>query len=485
MPQGDELAEVKTRYGVLTTPDIQRDMIGRFLQHYGEWGWDEAGFVASVLSEGARILDVGAFLGTFGLGVARRASVDFVCFVEANTAVTAALACNVQRNSIGTSLVVDALVGDAHTQPHPGYADTANLGSTSFADDAAGAVTIDAPAAVTTLSRLRAEHGPFDLVKLDTEGMELPILQEDADHLSRGETTLWVECNENSRSLRVAELLLSWGLDVYYFAFPVHNPDNLRGATTSIFPMAYEAGLLAAPKRPPSMDAELAAHRCILQPIWSVEDLRAVMWRTPRWGLPEWEGRGAEQVAALAGRALRGDSYDVFLGPDWAPGEMLWRQLQALETKFRSVEAMAFERLDALQASHQRCAQIEADLRAVETLAVERLAELEEERARCTRAEAALASASALALDRLADLGRMKERATALHDQAAAELRLQRDRAEQAERLLAAVQQSTTWRLVRPIQRLVGAHPFLHRVLRGGRKAAGTLARRTFVRTSN
>ena len=58
--------EVETRYGTLSLPDVEADIVGRYLSRYGEWGWDEVRFVAGTLpSEGARVLDVGAFVGTF------------------------------------------------------------------------------------------------------------------------------------------------------------------------------------------------------------------------------------------------------------------------------------------------------------------------------------------------------------------------------------------------------------------------------------
>jgi hypothetical protein len=55
---------VETRYGQLRIPGGE-DVISLFLARYGEWAWDETGFVASVLTEGARVLDAGAYVGTF------------------------------------------------------------------------------------------------------------------------------------------------------------------------------------------------------------------------------------------------------------------------------------------------------------------------------------------------------------------------------------------------------------------------------------
>ena len=179
-------------------------------------------------------------------------------------------------------------------------------------------------------------------------------MRADAEYLAQGGTTIWVECSEDPRSFAIAELLLSWGLDLYYFAFPAHNPDNQRGDPVPIFPLAYEAGLLAAPRVPPTLDNTLRAHRCILRQVHSIDELKDAMWRTPRWGMLEWLGAGPEEVAALAGRALRGETFDDYLTPSWSPAgapvEVLGRRINAAE---KSIE-IERERADTAEAALAR-----------------------------------------------------------------------------------------------------------------------------------
>jgi hypothetical protein len=90
------LTKVETRYGTLQVLDVENDVVGRFLQRYGEWGWDEVRFVASVLPDRARVLDIGAYLGTFGLGIALQKPLAFLCLVEANPSVIPQLKANVR-----------------------------------------------------------------------------------------------------------------------------------------------------------------------------------------------------------------------------------------------------------------------------------------------------------------------------------------------------------------------------------------------------
>jgi FkbM family methyltransferase len=342
------LAETKTRYGVMTAPDVQTDIIGRFLQHYGEWAWDEAVFVGSVVNAGARILDVGAYLGTFGLGLSAQTALGYVCFVEANPTLISALRKNVTRNLPISHVVVNALAIGNQNPTVFAHTEAGNLGSTSFLSDASGELSVEAPRCLMTLSQLYEQYGPFDLIKLDIEGAELDVLRHALEFLCAERLTLWVECNEAPLSLEIAELFLSRELDVFYFAFPSHNPDNFNAVDNAIFPFAYEAGLLVSPRKTPLLSEQLAKHGCVLCPVLAVEDLRAALWVTPRWGMSEWHGKTLGQVAALAGRTLRGDDYASFLTAGWEPPkQMLWEKIDFLTEALarREAEAKDYEQM--------------------------------------------------------------------------------------------------------------------------------------------
>jgi FkbM family methyltransferase len=505
---------IDTRYGRLTATG-ERDIVGRFLMRCGEWAWDEASFVASVLPENARVLDVGAFLGTFGLGLALRERLDFLCLVEANPTVVPLLRANIDSNVTLHAVVVNAMVTGSPTVPRAGQSDPTNLGATSFADETATPESAMLPERAMTLAQLRAEYGDFDLIKLDVEGMEQEILRGDCEHLGRGGTTLWVECNECLQSLDLATMLLSWGLDIYYFAFPSHNPDNFRGADEPIFPWAYEAGLLVAPRAPPQLDAALVAHHCILRPVKTVEDLREALWRTPRWLPTELAHADAPELAAAASRALRGQDYDHFLlaGAEAPPAESIWDRQHATEAGLARAQELALERLDQLQSERARREATEAGLARAQELALERLDQLQSERVRREAAEAGLARVEALAFERLDQLQQEHNRREAadrrLADMAScalarlAEIGIERERADRAaERIVAAeaavadaktaiacaeaghraaaqkaadIEMAVLWRLALPINNFVSARPRLHGALRRARTIRAVL----------
>lgn len=196
------MLSVDTRYGLLSVPEIEEDVVGRFLARYGEWAWDEAVFIASVLPEGARIPDLGAFVATFGLELDPLRKLGGLAFVEANPSAFARLRVNAEALALAPAVSMSAIVAtDRMAELRAGRSMAGNLGSTSFAPSVPGAVVSRRPECVVTLADIRAEHGPFDLIKLDLEGMEREVVASDAKELSSGRTTLWLECNESRASL--------------------------------------------------------------------------------------------------------------------------------------------------------------------------------------------------------------------------------------------------------------------------------------------
>ncbi len=479
---------VETRYGPIFAP-AGDELITRFLLRCGEWAWDEVEFVASTVPDGARVLDAGAFLGTFSLGLALNKRLSFLCAVEGNSQIVPFLKDNIRGNTEVPAVFVDAMLSEGPTAPRRGRFTSSNLGSTSFATG----VDRDNPGEYATrsvtLAQLRSEYGEFDIIKLDVEGMEREILRGDRDYLVDGATTLWIECNEGLEALRLVEMLLSWKLDVYYFAFPSHNPDNFRGEREPICPWIYEAGLLVRPGNPPCLNPALSAHGCILRTIDTVGALEEAMWCTPRWLPAGLAHADAVELAAVAGRALRGQSRDNFLVVDTAYEEStskhtIREKWFRIEEALTNVEALSLARGEQFDLEGARLAERER-VSAVKALALELANKAQHERACRESAENRLAESTAFGLARQADLGREREEAQRTLAEADARLRqlqeeAQRAMAEADTRLEAALQQradvqarldtverAIVWRLATPIHNFLGNHPVLQKSVRG------------------
>ncbi|WP_158744086.1 FkbM family methyltransferase [Acidisphaera sp. L21] len=422
---------------MMDIPQDDHDLVGRFLASSGEWAFDETSFVAACLPDAPRVMDGGAFLGTFGLGLGLIKPLGFLCAVEANATALALLQSNLRRNACMPMEIIGALLAGPNTQPQPGHADPANLGSASYGDSAAEGIALPHPAASMTLAALRERFGPFDLIKLDIEGMERDVLLGDAEYLARGTTSLWVECNEHSRSLDLGSLLLSWDLDLFYFAFPSHNPDNFRGSNDQLLPWAYEAGLLAAPKIKPRLSEQLTAHRCILRPIRSREELEEAMWFTPRWLPQELADANPTTLAAVASRALSGQARDVFMRANvQLDGLSIWERLERTQDGLAQAQALLTSLTGELETErHIR--------HEVEQLAISRLAEMNGERQLRTDAEAvAAASAGELAQERA-----LRDEAEAVVKARASEFLHERNLRHEAETRAAAAMSAALLRL--------------------------------------
>jgi len=457
------MPEIATRYGRLSVADTASDMIGRCLLRYGEWAQLEIRFVASAIrSPAARICDIGAFVGTFGLGLAQLRSLSGLVFVEPNAIVTPMLRTNARLARGIEPIVVEAAIG-VPADTHAASYEPGNLGSFSFALPAGGGRV----AAVCTvpsigLGQLRREHGPFDLVKIDAEGSATSILAGDADGLRQGDCCYWIACDETSDSLEVCGLLLGAGLRLQYFAYPSFSPSNFLKDPEPIYPYAYEAGLWASREASAQLDSALADEGCLLVPITRVEDLRLALWRTPRFGLPEWQGQPAPVLAALAGRALRGEDWETFPAAEAPPPLISVARLRGQIAEAET--ALTAERLAFSTRLAEAVAALAAEREAKAALLVELEAAHEaEERARQIHAAAEILVADA------------QERALCSEDlQRAAEAR-----ASLAEAIVAAVVNSTTWRVTGALRTWLAARPRLARSLKAALRPVNRRLRMT------
>ncbi|MEA1647531.1 FkbM family methyltransferase [Nitrospirillum sp. BR 11164] len=371
-----QVQEVETRYGRLQVVDPENDLISRFLATYGEWGSCETRFVAANLADGAAVADIGAFLGTFGLGVAGLRPLRALCCVEANSSTFPLLHHNIAANkpaSLEAAVALGAIVGPAGDLPGEASMIPGNAGSFSLAtaaDD--NRVAIPVAAHHMTLAALRQEHGPFDLIKIDVEGLELAILRDDQEFLETCDTTFWLECNEVPGSLDLAEFLLDRGFSLFYFAFPATTADNFKKAEPVDFPYGYEAGLWATRGTAPVMSDNLRVAGCILKPVKSREDLRLALWMTPHWAPATWVGRSHQETVALAAHSLLGErleDYLVAFVPDgssrpWSPPLPITLQQQIDDQKIQ-IQALDTDLIlerEKTSALAEQCATVKAHL---------------------------------------------------------------------------------------------------------------------------
>jgi len=318
VPRGSD-ASLDTLYGPVSTPDWPDDLIVRALREHGEWGAIETELAGRVLRDGCRLWDVGAFLGSFSLGVSRFVAPEAVVAVEANQVLIPHLTRNLRQGMPCPAEIIPAGVGvhPGWLTPEPNEAITKNRGAQKYLwhgaeDDLPGEAVPCFP-----LQRLRRVHGDYDALKLDIEGAELEALKSDYAYIKQTQPTLWIECNETPQSLQLLSALRSLDYAPLYIAFPAFRDQDYLGKSDSIYPMAYEAALVAA--RPGVLDRvdwRVAGEEIIARPVTTHGELRRALFDTPRWSRKDWLQLGRAELIARLTRCLAGQELGDFLaGP--------------------------------------------------------------------------------------------------------------------------------------------------------------------------
>ncbi len=166
---------VSSEYGPLVT--FANDIITDQLVRYGAHAGSELGMLLQLLRPGDTVVDIGAHIGTFAIPMGRTVGPTgrVICF-EPSSESHALLEMNIELNGLITTMLTRAMaVGaeEAHWQTVTSQAN--NTGATflerSTDPDATLSITLDA-----WLAR-NADIQDLHLLKIDTEGMELQVLQ--------------------------------------------------------------------------------------------------------------------------------------------------------------------------------------------------------------------------------------------------------------------------------------------------------------------
>jgi len=299
-----------SRYGEIKT--FEGDLISDFIRSYGEWAYFECVFVNSILLKPAYLIfDIGAFIGTFSMGMSLdNAHTKFVA-IEMNPQCWPLLEYNLMTH-VEEYSVVKAAVGQTVTN-NAGYS---ILGPS---DNAGGSQVLrygnnNSLYHEVTITHLARKYGVPDLIKMDIEGMEVEAIQYSQNWILEFKPDFWIECNEDVKSIKLFELLKWLGYKIYYFAFPSFNKNNFKKSTDKIFPCAYEAGLLALKSdREVKLTPELIDAECLLYEVHSSQDLRDMLWKTPRWANKEWIKMSKVELISILGRMQKGQLRKEFL----------------------------------------------------------------------------------------------------------------------------------------------------------------------------
>jgi FkbM family methyltransferase len=231
--------------------------IGQFLRLYGEWAEDEIVLLRPFVPRGGTVLDLGANIGTHTLAFAQMVGPQgLVVAIEGQASVHKLLTYNVVCN--GAARIVwplNAIAGET-VGMIPCTIDmdenSKNYGLANFRDPASirtanGELEIQLP--IVTIDSLGLKK--CDLIKIDVEGMELPVLKGARQTLSSVAPIIYFEQSQGftGQFAEIYELLRSLDYKLYWHVANPFNRNNFKGATQNIFGGAVEVNVLGCPAR--------------------------------------------------------------------------------------------------------------------------------------------------------------------------------------------------------------------------------------------
>lgn len=223
--------------------------LGRALIRYGEYGEIEHAFLASLLSPGDNVVEIGANIGSHSVGLARAIGpAGTLVAVEPQPAVFRTLCANLALNAVQNvrvhacgcgekreTLSLPAIDYDA-ARPH-------NSGGVSLQPDGCG---ISVP--VVPLDDLTEDLGSVRLVKIDVEGMEQAVLRGSRGLLERCRPLLYVENDRIEKSRPLIEHLWSEGYRLWWHTPALFNPFNHFGETENDYPNIGSINMFCQPR---------------------------------------------------------------------------------------------------------------------------------------------------------------------------------------------------------------------------------------------
>jgi FkbM family methyltransferase len=210
-------------------------IVGRSLSTYGEWTEPEIELLTRLLRPGDMAVDVGAYLGTHTIPLARAVGPrGAVLAFEPQPVAMQLLNANLAGNAITNVKLSPTLCGAAHgfaRLPTLNYDAPGNFGGTAFAPTSDPAVERLPMAPLDDLvpgDRLR-------LIKVDAEGMEAAVVRGARGLIDRFRPILYVENEWPERSPELLGLAAELGYAAYWHSVPLFNAGNARGIAENIF----------------------------------------------------------------------------------------------------------------------------------------------------------------------------------------------------------------------------------------------------------
>ena len=193
---------------------------------------------------------MGANIGTIAVPLAQHVgSAGFLYAFEPQRVVFQTLCANVALPSLVNVECVPAAVGAVHDTLHLPDIDCDK--PSNFGGVGMGAFATGRPVQQVVLDDY-LDRGPFSLVKIDVEGMELDVLRGAQRIIEAHRPILYVEDDRGDKAADLESALRDLGYRMYRHNPLLFNAQNHRGNQDNIFGDASFINLMCIPKEQPS-----------------------------------------------------------------------------------------------------------------------------------------------------------------------------------------------------------------------------------------
>ena len=250
--ENGRIAIKRMRHGLMLF-NRNDNVIGRSLDHYGEWCEDELRLMGQAIRPGDLVLDVGANIGTHTLGFASMVGPSGHVFAfEPQPLVFNILCANVALNAADHVRCLNKAAGTSGGTIAVPYTPTdqpANFGQLSLRNALPGGSAKDR---VEVIAVDDLELPACRLIKADVQGMEAEVLRSAARTIAVHRPILYVECEEVASAAELIGTIEDLDYTMWWHAVPYFSTSNFYDNPTNVFLHARPAtNLLCLPSEAP------------------------------------------------------------------------------------------------------------------------------------------------------------------------------------------------------------------------------------------
>ena len=220
--------------------------VGKAMDIYGEWSEAELACLGQILKSGDVVIDVGANIGTHTVFFSKKVSPGGMVYSFEPQRITFEFLCaNVALNGLVNVVPVQAGVGDQAFETVTPVLDPSiaqNFGNLNIEGHSAGEKVRVLPLDALELQRC-------NLIKIDTEGMELKVLRGAEKTIRNCRPILFVENNAREGAPEMVQMLFELNYTCWWQIASYYNPENFfKNDENDWANFAPEANMICIPK---------------------------------------------------------------------------------------------------------------------------------------------------------------------------------------------------------------------------------------------